>query len=40
MKATCKCGLENYNLQDWLCHFKAGGFLKGMKFLLLTRIDF
>jgi len=24
LKCTCKCGLENYTLGDWLAHWKYG----------------
>ena len=24
LKCTCKCGLENYTLEDWLAHWKYG----------------
>lgn len=36
----CGCGLYNYNLNDWLCHFKRRGFICGMRNLLSTKITF
>jgi len=35
---VCGCGMKNYNLNDWLCHFQHNGFWCGMRNLLLTCI--
>ena len=24
LQCVCKCGLENYNFQDWIAHWKHG----------------
>ena len=24
LKCVCKCGLENYTLEDWIAHWKYG----------------
>lgn len=36
----CGCGVYNYNFQDWISHFKYQGFKRGMRHLLLTKIQF
>ena len=36
----CGCGQINYNLEDWLPHFKHRGFCSGLRNLALTRIEF
>ena len=36
----CGCGGYNYNWNDWTCHFKYRGFIRGMKHLLNTQISF
>lgn len=40
MKFRCGCGAYNYTREDWLCHFRYGGFWRGMKNFFLTRIEF
>ena len=35
---VCGCGLENYNFEDWLCHFRHRGFKRGLALLLTTKI--
>jgi len=35
----CGCGLVNYTLEDWLCHFKYRGFRRGIRHLLLTKVE-
>ena len=35
----CGCGDYNYNWNDWFCHFKFRGFKRGLKNLLLTKIQ-
>ena len=36
----CGCGAYNYTWYDWICHFKDRGILRGMRHLLLTKIQF
>lgn len=36
----CGCGNYNYNLSDWLCHFKYKGLKSGLRNLFLTKIQF
>ena len=35
---VCGCGLANYNIEDWLCHFKSRGWKRGLVLLLTTKI--
>lgn len=35
----CGCGDINFNREDWLCHFRHRGFWRGMRHLLMTRIE-
>jgi len=34
----CGCGIKNYSLEDWKCHFKYRGFKRGLRHLLFTKI--
>jgi hypothetical protein len=36
----CGCGAVNYNWQDWIAHFKYGQFVRGIRHLMNTRIEF
>lgn len=51
VRFICKCGLENYNTNDWLCHWKHGtirenGFLakypklRAIYYFLFTSVKF
>jgi len=41
LQFRCGCGLVNYNLEDWLAHFKHGkkGTRRAMVLLMQTRIE-
>jgi hypothetical protein len=39
LRFVCGCGLENYCLEDWLCHFRHRGVWRGLVLLLKTRIE-
>jgi len=35
---VCGCGVKNYNLEDWVCHFRSRGFWRGIRNLMLTKV--
>jgi hypothetical protein len=40
LEFKCGCGLYNYDLDDWISHFKYGKSIwRAIKFFLLTEIE-
>jgi hypothetical protein len=38
IQVICGCGATNYELKDWIAHFKYNSFWRAVYYLMLTKI--